>query len=278
MALSDIEWTEVTWNPIRGCLEVSPGCAHCYAKTFAERFRGAYDSSGRKNAYHYGFDFRIVPHKLCEPLQWSKPRVVFSNSMSDLFYEENPDNYVAAICDVMRLSSHHLFQVLTKRQDRMLELLSGDLRAAAEAPNIWWGVSVENKNRGLPRIDALRKSPAKTKFLSVEPLLEDLGKIDLTGIHWVIVGGESGHNFREMKPEWVENIYQQCKEQRVHFFFKQWGGETPKANGRLLHGKTYDEMPEQITVPISAKERGQRLKQMREVAETFIDHPLAFVT
>lgn len=272
MAESAIEWTEFTWNCIRGCKKISPGCTHCYAETFAERFRGK-----PGHPYEQGFDFRIVPHKLCEPLRLTKSRVIFANSMSDMFYEDNPDDYIEATCEVMRLASNHIFQVLTKRHDRMLAFLTKHPEFAS-ASNIWWGVSVENRKHGLPRIDALRKvEGAKTRFLSIEPLLEDLGLLDLSGIHWVIVGGESGFDHRPMDEAWVERIYEQCKAQNIHFFFKQWGGYTAKAKGRDLHGRHYDEMPNQITIPLSAQERAKHLKRMEAIAQTFMSHPLAFV-
>jgi protein gp37 len=172
--------------------------------------------------------------------------MVFVNSMSDLFHTYVPDEYIERVAKVMVTANWHTYQVLTKRADRLQQLLSGRLRFAAEARNIWWGVSVENKKHGLPRIDHLRKAPAYTRFLSVEPLLEDLGQIDLTGIHWVIVGGESGHGARLMKREWVLNILQQCREQNVKFFFKQWGGVHKSKTGRLLDGRTYDEFPNTV--------------------------------
>src|SRR5271166_2345715 len=181
---SKIEWTDATWNPIRGCTKISPGCAHCYAETFAERFRGV-----PGHPYEQGFDLRLVPEKLADPLRWSRSRMVFVNSMSDLFHDEVPDGYIQEVVRVMLEADWHTYQVLTKRSQRMRELLQTTLGHAAAAPQIWWGVSVENRRDGFPRIDDLRASTAMTRFLSVEPLLEDLGSIDLTGIHWVIVGG-----------------------------------------------------------------------------------------
>jgi len=185
---SSIEWTDATWNPVRGCTKISPGCAHCYAETFAERFRGV-----RGHPYEQGFDLRLVPDKLPEPLRWKSPKMIFVNSMSDLFHEDVPDDYVAAVVRVMELANWHTYQVLTKRSERMRDLLETELHAAAELPHIWWGVSVENRKHGLPRVEHLRAAPAKTRFLSIEPLLEDLGSFDLGGIHWVIDGGESCH-------------------------------------------------------------------------------------
>jgi protein gp37 len=242
---SHIEWTDATWNPVRGCTKVSPGCKHCYAETFAERFRGV-----KGHPYEQGFDLKLVPEKLTEPFSWRSPKLVFVNSMSDLFQEGVPDTYIEAVCRVMVTAKWHTFQVLTKRSARLRELLSGRLRFAAEQAHIWWGVSVEDRKYGLPRIDDLREAPAKVRFLSIEPLLEDLGRIDLSGISWVIVGGESGPGARPMGSEWVVSIRDQCRIQRVPFFFKQWGGVRKAKNGRELDGRTYDEYPQRVTAPV----------------------------
>jgi protein gp37 len=242
---SRIEWTDATWNPVRGCVKISPGCKHCYAETFAERFRGV-----KGHPYEQGFDLRLVPEKLTEPFGWRSPKLVFVNSMSDLFQAGVPDAYAEAVSRVMALANWHTYQVLTKRSERLLELLSGRLRFAAEQENIWWGVSVEDRKHGLPRVEHLRLAPAKVRFLSIEPLLEDLGEIDLSGITWVIVGGESGPGARPMKREWVISIRRQCREQRVPFFFKQWGGVRKAKNGRLLDGRTDDEYPERVLRPV----------------------------
>jgi protein gp37 len=243
---STIEWTEATWNPVRGCTKISPGCQHCYAEVFAERFRGVVG-----HPYEHGFDLRIVPEKLIEPLKWRKGRRIFVNSMSDLFHVRVPDSYIAAVSRVMQIANWHTFQVLTKRSDRMRDLLQTTLENAACEPHIWWGVSVENRKHGLARIDHLRDSPARVKFLSIEPLLEDLGEVDLTGIHWVIVGGESGPRARPMRYEWVASIRDQCAAAAVPFFFKQWGGVQKKRNGRILDEQTYDEMPSlEISSPL----------------------------
>jgi protein gp37 len=180
---------------------VSPGCAHCYAETFAERFRGV-----KGHPFEQGFDLRLVPEKLNDPLSWRAPKRIFVNSMSDLFHDGIRDEYIAAVADVMMKAHWHTYQVLTKRSARLLYLLRTRLRLAAEQPHIWWGVSVENKSCGIPRIEHLQESPAAVRFLSIEPLLEDLGKINLSGIHWVIVGGESGFGARAMKREWVVSI------------------------------------------------------------------------
>jgi protein gp37 len=183
---SEIEWTDATWNPVRGCTKITPGCTHCYAETFAERFRGV-----PGHPYEQGFDLRLVPEKLPEPLKWKTPKMIFVNLMSDLFHKDVPDDYVLAVVRVMELANWHTYQVLTKRSERLRDMLQTKLRAAAELPHIWWGVSVENRKHGLPRIDHLREAPARTRFLSIEPLLEDLGSFNLDGIHWVIVGGRA---------------------------------------------------------------------------------------
>ena len=242
---SRIEWTDATWNPVRGCTKISPGCKHCYAEMFAERFRGV-----KGHPYEQGFDLRLVPEKLTEPFTWRSPKLVFVNSMSDLFQPGVPDEYTEAVSRVMVKADWHTYQVLTKRSDRLRDLLSGQLRFAAEQKNIWWGVSVEDRKYGLPRIEDLRNSPAAVRFLSVEPLLEHLGEIDLAGIHWVIVGGESGPGARPIEKEWVLSIREQCKAARVPFFFKQWGGTRKSLNGRKLDGQTYDEYPPRLIAPV----------------------------
>jgi protein gp37 len=235
---STIEWTDATWNPVRGCVKVSSGCAHCYAETFAERFRGV-----PGHAYQQGFDLRLVPEKLLQPLLWRTPRMIFVNSMSDLFQQGVPDEYIILATRVMELASWHTFQVLTKRSERMRDLLSTRLALAASSEHIWWGVSVENRRQGLPRVSHLRAAPAAVRFLSVEPLLQDLGDFDLTDIHWVIAGGESGHGARPMKEEWVLRIRDNCASAGVPFFFKQWGGVRKSSTGRALRGRTYDGFP-----------------------------------
>jgi len=234
-----IEWTDATWNPVRGCSKISAGCKHCYAERFAERFRGI-----PGHPFEQGFDVRLVPEKLAEPLKWKEPRMIFVNSMSDLFHHKVPDQYIEQIASVMILAQWHTFQILTKRADRMKRMLRGPLKFAASAKNIWWGVSVENKRDGVPRIKHLQTAPAAVRFLSVEPLLEDVGKLDLKGIAWVIVGGESGPHARPMKAEWVRSVLEQCEDKEVAFFFKQWGGTRKKIAGRILDGKTHSEFPE----------------------------------
>lgn len=255
---SKIEWTDATWNPVRGCSKISPGCKHCYAERFAERFRGIKD-----HPFEQGFDVRLVPEKLADPLRWNEPRMIFVNSMSDLFHEKIPQSFISKVAGTMLLARWHTYQVLTKRSTRLKELLSGPLREAAEEPHIWWGVSVENRKHGLPRIADLQATPAIIRFLSVEPLLEDLGGIPLNGISWVIVGGESGPGARPMREEWVLSIQEQCKAAQVPFFFKQWGGTFKRKTGRMLLGRTYDEFPPRTQHPILPI--SIRLRQANEI-------------
>jgi protein gp37 len=238
---SSIEWTDATWNPVRGCTKISPGCKHCYAETFAERFRGV-----KGHPYEQGFDLRLVPEKLLEPLRWKTPKMIFVNSMSDLFHDRVPDDYIVQVAGVMAQATWHTFQVLTKRSLRLKSLLHTKLRFAATLSHIWWGVSVENRKHGLPRMAHLRASNAAVRFLSVEPLLENLGTLDLHGISWVIVGGESGNGARPMHKEWALSVRNDCRKAGVPFFFKQWGGVRKTLNGRELEGRTYDEFPTRI--------------------------------
>ena len=235
---SAIEWTDATWNPVRGCIKVSPGCKHCYAERFSQRFRGV-----PGHPFEQGFDLRLVPEKLEEPLRWKEPRRIFVNSMSDLFQEDVPTHFVARVGRVMEQAQWHTFQILTKRHERMRELLSGDLAWMGQLPHVWYGVSVEDRPHGLPRVRALRETPAALRFLSIEPLLEDLGPVDLTGIDWVILGGESGPHARPLCEEWAVGIRDACRRAGVAFFFKQWGGIQKQRTGRSLHGRTHDEFP-----------------------------------
>jgi len=247
MAQSSIEWTEMTWNPVTGCTKISPGCKFCYAERMSKRLNGM----GVEN-YKNGFRLTVHPHMLDRPLVWKKPSIIFVNSMSDLFQDGVPDEYIEAVAKVMVKADWHTYQVLTKRSARMSSLLSGRLRFAAEAQHIWWGVSVEDKKYGLPRICDLQRSPARIRFLSIEPLLEGLGIMNLEGIHWAIVGGESGHGARSLQREWVTSIRDQCIRAKVPFFFKQWGGVHKKRAGRSLDGHTYDEFPERKNNPTSS--------------------------
>ncbi len=242
---SDIEWTDATWNPVRGCTKITPGCDHCYAETFAERFRGV-----PGHPYEQGFDLKLIPGKLAEPLRWKTPKMIFVNSMSDLFHKDVPDDYVEAVARVMGRANWHTYQVLTKRSSRLRDMLEEGLQFAAGLRHIWWGVSVEDRAHGLVRIKHLQQAPAAVRFLSIEPLLEDLGEIDLEGIHWVIVGGESGNGARPMAKEWVLSIRDQCKRAGVPFFFKQWGGVRKSKAGRELDGSTYNGIPQREQMPV----------------------------
>ena len=254
---SEIEWTDATWNPVRGCTKITPGCDHCYAETFAERFRGV-----KGHPYEQGFDLRLVPEKLAEPLRWKMPKMIFVNSMSDLFHKDVPDGYVEAVGRVMERANWHTYQVLTKRSSRLRNMLQTRLQFAAGLPNVWWGVSVEDQAHGLVRIKHLQQAPAAVRFLSVEPLLEDLGEINLEGIHWVIVGGESGAGARPMQKEWVLSLRDQCERAQVPFFFKQWGGVHKSKAGRELDGQRYDSLPHRAQLP--ALENSKRLAAIAE--------------
>jgi protein gp37 len=230
---SRIEWTEATWNPVTGCTKVSAGCKYCYAERMAKRLQ----AMGQAN-YANGFTVTLHDHMLAHPLRWKKPRTIFVNSMSDLFHESVPLEFIQRVFDVMRRAPQHRFQVLTKRSARLAEV-------HAELPwpvNVWMGVSVESAVV-VDRVDDLRRVPAHTRFLSLEPLLGPLGELDLTGIHWVIVGGESGPRARPVREEWVREIRDACLTAHVPFFFKQWGGRNKKRAGRVLDGAVWDELP-----------------------------------
>ena len=235
---STIEWTEATWNQVTGCDKVSPGCKHCYAERMAERLQ----AMGQPN-YRNGFELTLQPQMLDLPLRWKKPKTIFVNSMSDLFHDDVPVAYIQRVFDVMRRADWHRFQVLTKRAER-LATLDGQLDWP---PNVWMGVSVESA-RYAARIDELRRTRAVVKFLSLEPLLGPLRGLDLGGIDWAIVGGESGPGARPMDPAWVRDLRDQCLRAQVAFFFKQWGGPNKKATGRLLDDTTWNEMPTRIVV------------------------------
>jgi len=232
---SRIEWTDATWNPVTGCTKVSPGCDHCYAERFAERFRGV-----AGHAYEHGFDVTLRPERLDQPLRWARPRMIFVNSMSDLFHRDVPDVFIDRVFDVMRDAHWHTFQVLTKRPARMRALVK---MAWPERmpPNVWLGVSVEDAVRKV-RIRELVATPAALRFLSLEPLIGQVGFLDLAGIDWVIVGGESGPGARAMDPIWVHEVRAQCHDQGVPFFFKQWGGARP-GGPALLDGVAYRQFP-----------------------------------
>lgn len=247
--ISRIEWTEATWNPTVGCTKISPGCKNCYAEDMARRLR----AMGVKD-YENGFRLTMLPHRLDEPLSRRKPTIYFVNSMSDLFHKNVPDAFIDQVFATIEQASGHTFQLLTKRAERLAHYFS----TRTVPRNAWLGVSVEDRKYGVPRIDHLRLIDASIRFLSVEPLLADVRELDLTGIDWVIVGGESGRRARPMNPAWVERIQEQCDEQGVKFFFKQWGGwgadgkrRSKKANGREFKGRQWNEMP---PIPIVAVE------------------------
>lgn len=230
---SKIEWTEATWNPVTGCDRVSPGCAHCYAKTFAERWQGI-----PGHPYEQGFDLRLWPERLDQPLRWKRPRTIFVNSMSDLFHERIPNDFIQQVFDTMGEASQHTFQILTKRHERLAELAP----ELSWHPNVWMGVSIENR-RFVHRADYLRQVDAAVRFISAEPLLGSLEGLDLSGIDWLIAGGESGPKHRRVDPSWIRELRDKCDADAVAFFFKQWGGRTSKHGGRTLDGKTWDELP-----------------------------------
>ena len=240
MKYSKIEWTEATWNPSIGCDKISAGCKNCYAEVMAKRLQAM-----KSPDYEHAFEFKILPNRLESPFKIKKPTKFFVNSMSDLFHEEMPFKFLDRVFDTIRETPRHAYQILTKRE----KILEEYFQDRSVPDNVWLGVTAENKD-SKNRIDALRKVDAKIRFLSIEPLLEDIGELDLTGIHWVIVGGESGYKARPMKQEWAVDVQRQCDEQSVSFFFKQWGawGEdgqrrSKKANGRILLGKEWNEEP-----------------------------------
>ena len=230
---SSIEWTEATWNPVTGCHQISPGCAHCYAKTFAERWQGI-----PGHPYQQGFNLRFWPERLDVPLRWRKPKTIFVNSMSDLFHEQVPFEFIGSVFETMRAAHWHTFQVLTKRHERLAELAS----LLPWPSNVWVGVTIENR-RFVHRADYLRKVPAAVRFVSAEPLLGPLEELNLTDVHWLIAGGESGPGHRRIDPDWVRGLRDQCAREGTAFFFKQWGGARPKSNGRELDGEIHNAYP-----------------------------------
>jgi len=235
---SNIEWTGSTWNPITGCTKISPGCKYCYAERLAKRLQ----AMGSPN-YKNGFRITLQPHVVELPLSWHKPKMIFVNSMSDLFHEKVPSQYIQKVFNIMQQAAHHHFQILTKRAERLEEFQ----RLLPWPDNVWMGVTVENKDY-IYRIDHLRKTGAKIKFISFEPLLGPINSFNLEGIDWVIAGGESGPRARPMRAEWVTQIRDHCLTQKVPFFFKQWGGINKKKTGRLLEGRTLNEMPIDLLV------------------------------
>ena len=239
--LSKIEWTDATWNPVTGCTKITRGCDNCYAERFAERFRGI-----PGHPYEPGFDLTLRPERLSQPLSWKRPRMIFVNSMSDLFHKDVPTDFIDDVFKTMENADWHVFQILTKRSPIMRDYLRRRYGSRLAPRHIWCGVSVED-NKAAARIRHLQDAPITTRFLSIEPLLGPVGNIDIEGVSWVIVGGESGPNARPMKREWAIEVRDLCEREGVPFFFKQWGGMFKKKTGRTLDGRTWDEMPQPVT-------------------------------
>jgi protein gp37 len=237
-----IEWTDATWNPVTGCTKISAGCDHCYAERFSERFRGT-----KGHPFESGFDLTLRPERLEQPLAWRGPRMIFVNSMSDLFHKEIPVEFIDRVFDTMERARWHTFQVLTKRSSLMRNYLRRRYGAERGPVHMWFGVSVEDGSKK-SRIQHLRDTPAGVRFLSIEPLIGAMGPLNLTGIDWVIVGGESGPGARPMHPDWVREVRDQCLAERVAFFFKQWGGQRPKSGGRELDRKEWNQFPSALSV------------------------------
>ncbi len=235
-----IEWTDATWNPVTGCTKIGRGCDHCYAERIAERFRGT-----PGHAFASGFDLTLRPHKLTEPLSWRRPRRVFVNSMSDLFHKEIPREFLDRVFATMESARWHQFQVLTKRSSLMRSYVNARYAGGQAPEHIWLGVSIEDR-AALARLRHLQQARAAVRFVSFEPLLEELGELDLSGIHWAIAGGESGPRARELKADWVRSVRDQCRKASVAFFFKQWGGRTPKAGGNRLDGRCWHQYPRNL--------------------------------
>ena len=236
--LSKIEWTETTWNPVTGCTKITRGCDNCYAERFAERFRGT-----PGHPYEPGFDLTLRPERLGQPLSWKRPRMIFVNSMSDLFHKDVPTEFIDKVFDTMEAADWHVFQILTKRSPIMRDYLRRRYGSRLVPRHIWCGVSVED-DKAAARIRHLQDAPITTRFLSIEPLLGPVGDIDIEGVSWVIVGGESGPGARPMDADWVREIRDNCLSSEVPFFFKQWGGVFKKRTGRILDGRTWDQMPQ----------------------------------
>jgi protein gp37 len=244
---SSIEWTDATWNPVTGCTKISAGCDHCYAERFSERFRGT-----PGHPFENGFDLTLKPERLDQPLRWRQPRKIFVNSMSDLFHKGVPFEFIARVHDTMEEANWHTYQVLTKRSSLMQKFLRKRYGNSPGPSHIWYGVSIEDGSQ-LSRVRHLQQSPAGVRFLSIEPLLGDVGELPLEGIHWVIVGGESGPRARPMEKAWVRSIREQCKKAHVSFFFKQWGGLRPKIGGRRLDGREWNDFPKPVSYAIAAE-------------------------
>ena len=243
-----IEWTDATWNPVTGCTKISAGCDHCYAERFSERFRGT-----KNHPFESGFDLTLRPARLEQPLRWREPRMIFVNSMSDLFHKEIPREFISRVFDTMEHARWHTFQILTKRSSLMRDFLRNRYGSRRGPQHMWFGVSVEDGGKK-SRIQHLRDAPAGVRFLSIEPLIRPIGELDLTSIDWVIVGGESGPGARPMKSGWVREVRDQCVSEGVAFFFKQWGGLRPKSGGRELDGREWSQFPHVIPPYIVAAE------------------------
>jgi protein gp37 len=237
---TSIEWTDATWNPVTGCTKISAGCDHCYAERFSERFRG---TTG--HPFESGFDLTLRPERLEQPLRWRSPRMIFVNSMSDLFHKEIPREFVARVFETMEAAPWHTFQILTKRSSLMRNFLRKRYGTQRGPRHMWFGVSIEDGTK-TSRVRHLREAPAGVRFLSIEPLIGPVGKLDLTDIDWVIVGGESGPGARPMREEWAIDIRDQCRSHEVAFFFKQWGGIRPKSGGRKLDGREWNTFPDAV--------------------------------
>jgi protein gp37 len=248
---SSIEWTDTTWNPVTGCTKISAGCDNCYASRFSERFR---DVPG--HPFENGFDLTLRPERLLQPLDWKRPRMIFVNSMSDLFHKEIPRAHISAVFDTMEKADWHIYQVLTKRSSLLQKFINSRYKDQPSPPHMWFGVSVENE-QATSRIAHLQKANSGVRFLSVEPLIGPVGKLNLEGIDWVILGGESGPGARPMSKEWAIDVRNQCLKARVAFFFKQWGGRSPKSGGRLLEGKEWSQFP--MTLPKSRAQQELRV-------------------
>ena len=234
---TSIEWTNATWNPVTGCTKISAGCDNCYAERFAERFRGV-----RGHPFEWGFDLTLRPARLDQPLAWTQPKMIFVNSMSDLFHKNVPTAFVEHIFETMDRADWHVFQILTKRSSRMKSYVNARYQGGVAPPHIWLGTSIEDGTK-LSRVHHVRDTMATIRFLSIEPLIGPIGQLDLSGVHWVIAGGESGPGARPMDIEWVREVRDQCLEARVAFFFKQWGGFRPKSGGRVLDGEEWNQFP-----------------------------------
>jgi protein gp37 len=239
---STIEWTDATWNPITGCTKISPGCDNCYASRFSERFRGV-----PGHPFENGFDLTLRAERLLQPLDWKRPRMIFVNSMSDLFHKEVPRKYISNVFATMEKADWHIYQVLTKRSSLMQKFINERYRKEKAPPHMWFGVSIEN-TRATSRLIHLQNTNARVRFLSIEPLIAAVGELNLKGVDWVITGGESGPGARPMDPQWVIDIRNQCVKAKVAFFFKQWGGRNPKSRGRLLEGKEWNQFPMELSI------------------------------